>query len=423
MNILTDSDSFAERGLLSTIAKDANLLSDCLEKNVDETWFTEPIHAKIWQILINVEDKSDVMDIDVILSIDEEDRDEAEEIMHSCDTAGAFKSFFDAVEENHRKRSINKIALNIQDRLMDKMPSSDVLENADKELTALSVTNQETTRSAEEVVDSMFADLLKQMESNGMSGIPSGIKKLDIMTGGWKENELVVVAARTSVGKTAFGCELSLAALEDNKKVLFFSQEMKAEAVMQRLIANIAEVPLKLIIDKTASKEQKIAWQKAMDYMKKKDLWIDDRGSLNSAQVRAKARKFKRGQGLDVIVLDYIQRMAPMDGRVPREQQVAEMVTSLKNLGMELNIPIIALAQLNRGADELNREPRLSDLRDSGAIEQESDVVLLLWRKNDDPAETVVSVAKQRQGPIGPVPLTFNPQIQKFTYRVEPTLN
>lgn len=90
---------------------------------------------------------------------------------------------------------------------------------------------------------------------------------------------------------------------------------------------------------------------------------------------------------------------------------------------MELNIPIIALAQLNRGADELNREPRLSDLRDSGAIEQESDVVLLLWRKNDDPAETVVSVAKQRQGPIGPVPLTFNPQIQKFTYRVEPTLN
>jgi len=423
MNILTDSDSYAERGLLSTIAKDANLLSDCLEKNVDETWFTEPIHVKIWQILINVEDKSDVMDIDVILGIDEEDREEAEEIMHSCDTAGAFKSFFDAVEENHKKRSINKIALNIQDRLMDKMPSSDVLENADKELTALSVTNQETTRSAEEVVDSMFADLLKQMESDGMSGIPSGIKKLDIMTSGWKENELVVVAARTSVGKTAFGCELSLAALEDNKKVLFFSQEMKAEAVMQRLIANIAEVPLKLIIDKTASKEQKIAWQKAMDYMKKKDLWIDDRGSLNSAQVRAKARKFKRGQGLDVIVLDYIQRMAPMDGRVPREQQVAEMVTSLKNLGMELNIPIIALAQLNRGADELNREPRLSDLRDSGAIEQESDVVLLLWRKNDDPAETVVSVAKQRQGPIGPVPLTFNPQIQKFTYRVEPTLN
>ena len=86
-------------------------------------------------------------------------------------------------------------------------------------------------------------------------------------------------------------------------------------------------------------------------------------------------------------------------------------------------MPVISLAQLNRGADELNREPRLSDLRDSGAIEQESDIVLLLWRKNDDSAQTVVSVAKQRQGPCGPVPVTFNPQTQKFTYRLEPRLN
>jgi replicative DNA helicase len=137
---------------------------------------------------------------------------------------------------------------------------------------------------------------------------------------------------------------------------------------------------------------------------------------INSAQVRAKARKFAR-KGLDMIVVDYAQKMSALDPRIPREQQVAEIAGSMKNLAMELNIPVILLSQLNRGADELNRKPRLSDMRESGALEQDADLCALLWRKNDDPDETIISISKQRNGRCGDVEVCFKPKIQKFTPR------
>jgi replicative DNA helicase len=236
------------------------------------------------------------------------------------------------------------------------------------------------------------------------------------MTNGWQPADLIVLAARTSVGKTAFGCELALNALKNGNKVLFFSLEMKAEAVMQRLVSNLSEVPLGYIVDKTAVQKDVDSYRQAMHWMRGKDFWIDDRGMINSAQVRAKARKFAR-KGLDMIVVDYAQKMSALDPRIPREQQVAEIAGSMKNLAMELNIPVILLSQLNRGADELNRKPRLSDMRESGALEQDADLCALLWRKNDDPDETIISISKQRNGRCGDVEVCFKPKIQKFTPR------
>jgi replicative DNA helicase len=209
---------------------------------------------------------------------------------------------------------------------------------------------------------------------------------------------------------------MALNATKHNKNVLFFSLEMKAEAVMQRLVSNASGVPLGYIVDKTAREEDVHLYQEGMNFMASKNFWIDDRGMINSAQVRAKARKFAR-KGLDLIVVDYAQKMAPVDARIPREQQVAEIAGSMKALAMELDIPVILLSQLNRGADELNRKPRISDIRESGAIEQDADIVALLWRKNDDPAETIVSISKQRQGRCGDVEVLFEPKIQRFSPR------
>ena len=304
--------------------------------------------------------------------------------------------------------------MTISDGLAFGKNSTDLINEADKSLTEISVDNVESTKTSAEVASSMWQNLMERREVNGMSGIPSGLSKIDSMTYGWQPGEMIVIAARTSVGKTAFGCELTLSALKNQKRVLFFSLEMKAESVMQRLISNISEVPTQLIVEQTASSAEELRYQKAIEWVGSSDLWIDDRGMVNSAQVRAKARKFAR-KGLDFIVVDYCQKLSPLDPRCSREQQVAEVAGSMKALAMELNIPVILLSQLNRGADETNRKPRLSDLRESGALEQDADLVILLWRKNDDPAETIISISKQRQGRCGDVPVCFKPNIQKFT--------
>lgn len=412
----TKTDTQAEQGLISTIVKDANLIDDCIDAGVSVDWFTSPYCQQIWLAIQDCDKTSDVIDVDIMLQFDAEERGWVTDILHSCETSAGFGRYFDKCKDEFRRRQLRKIVLEVSDLIEEQVPTDSIIEAADRDLTSMSLETKDTTRSASDVVDSMWENIQKRMEVDGMSGIPSGLSELDRMTFGWQPGDLVVLAARTSVGKTAFGCELALSALKNNKNVLFFSLEMKAEAVMQRLISNVSEVPLGYIIDKTARPEDLNKYQEAMMWMKSKNFWIDDRGMINSAQVRSKARKLAR-KGLDFIVVDYAQKMSAIDPRMPREQQVAEIAGSMKALAMELNIPIIMLSQLNRGADELNRKPRLSDIRESGAIEQDADVVALLWRQNDDPDQTVISISKQRQGRCGDVEVCFKPKIQKFTPR------
>lgn len=383
-------------------------------------WFSDSFHQKVWSLILDHKD-SDVIDIDVMIAFkDPEDRSQVQHVFDACETSAGFGSFVDALRESYIKSNLRRISHKINDSLAENQQSRVLIEEVDRELTKLTVDNKEDVRSTPEILDSMWEQIQKRMEVDGMSGIPSGIHRVDQMTYGWQPSDMIVVAARTSVGKTAFGCELALNGLKNGKNVLFFSLEMKAEAVMQRLISNLSEVPLGYIVDKTARPEDIAKYQSAMDWMRNRNLWVDDRGMINSAQVRAKARKFAR-KGLDMIVVDYAQKMAPVDPRMPREQQVAEISGTMKSLAMELNIPVIVLSQLNRGADELNRKPRLSDMRESGSLEQDADVACLLWRKNDDPDETIISIAKQRNGRCGDVEVCFKPKIQKFTPR--PVLN
>lgn len=413
--MLVQINEKAEQGLLSTVSKNGVLVDECIDEGVTADWFTTPINQKIWETMKGADKSNDLLDIETQLSFaDEGDRMEVGQILQTCDTSLGFKSYLDAVREDFRKRRLERIYMTISDGLAFGKNSTDLINEADKSLTEISVDNVESTKTSAEVASSMWQNLMERREVNGMSGIPSGLSKIDSMTYGWQPGEMIVIAARTSVGKTAFGCELTLSALKNQKRVLFFSLEMKAESVMQRLISNISEVPTQLIVEQTASSAEELRYQKAIEWVGSSDLWIDDRGMVNSAQVRAKARKFAR-KGLDFIVVDYCQKLSPLDPRCSREQQVAEVAGSMKALAMELNIPVILLSQLNRGADETNRKPRLSDLRESGALEQDADLVILLWRKNDDPAETIISISKQRQGRCGDVPVCFKPNIQKFT--------
>ena len=417
MNMLTTiSDPDVERGFLACSAKSIECLDEAICMGINTDWFSEPFHQKVWTLMLEHKD-SECIDIDVILSFKEaEDRDRVTSIYGACETSTGFGSFVEALKEQYIKNGLKKISLQISNDLAGNQQSKVLIEEIDRELTKLTIDNQEDVRSAPEIIDSMWEQLQKRMEQDGMSGIPTGINKLEQMTHGWQPNNLIVVAARTSVGKTAFGCEMALNAVKEGKRVLFFSLEMKAEAVMRRLISNKSEVPVGYIVDNTARPEDIAKYQSAMDWMKDRSFWVDDRGNINTAQVKAKARKFAR-KGLDMIVVDYAQKMRPINARIPREQQVAEIAGSMKDIAMELDIPVILLSQLNRSADELNRKPRLSDMRESGSLEQDADVCLMLWRKNDDPDETIISLEKQRDGACGDIEVCFKPKIQKFTPR------
>jgi replicative DNA helicase len=415
MNFLrTISDNLAEEGLLSCICRDVGRIDDCIDAGVGIDWFLSPLNQEIWCAILDSDRSSDVIEVDVILQFPEEDRSRVTDVLQRSETSILFDQYFKKCRDDFRKRQLMALSMKIDEMIGDHQEADEILESTERDITKLSLQKKESTRSSREVVDSMWENIKARMDVNGMSGIPSGIRELDSMTYGWQPGDLIVIAARTSVGKTAFGCELTLSALRNDKTALFFSLEMKAEAVMQRLCSNVSEVPLGYIIDKTARPEDLDSYKKGMDFMRSRQLWIDDRGMINSSQVRSKARKLAR-KGLDFIVVDYAQKMTAVDPRIPREQQVAEIAGSMKSLAMELNVPVILLSQLNRGADELNRKPRLSDIRESGALEQDADVVALLWRKDDDPEQTIISISKQRQGRCGDVPVCFKPKIQKFT--------
>ena len=257
-----------------------------------------------------------------------------------------------------------------------------------------------------------------------ITGVPTGIASLDKNTLGLQPGSLVVLAARPSVGKTAFALNIaSHAATRHAKKVAFFSLEMPSEQLALRMLASEARLDWRRL---TQGQLQKYDWEKIAvqaDRLGRASIWLDDTFVLSPVELRSKCRKLKRENGgLDLVVIDYLQLMhAPSDrSSQSREQEIATISRSLKSLSKELECPIVALSQLNRGVEKRKGEPpMLSDLRESGAIEQDADVVLFLHRSDEDSKdqqqgnatsdtlEVQLIIAKQRQGPTGMVPLVF----------------
>jgi replicative DNA helicase len=238
---------------------------------------------------------------------------------------------------------------------------------------------------------------------------------------------MVVLAARPSMGKTSLALNFAESAALPRRgtgvPVLVFSLEMGAAQLALRMLCARARVNMKLLRDGLLSKngaEQQNLVQ-AADEFSKAPIFIDDSSHLTIMELRAKARRLSARHPLGMIIVDYLQLIAPTDPQTPREQQVAEISRGLKGLAKELDVPVLVLSQLNRSAEKENRTPKLSDLRESGSIEQDADVVLMLARPKDadekfqvaaDSAELIV--AKQRNGPVGELKLTFLRDITRF---------
>ena len=255
----------------------------------------------------------------------------------------------------------------------------------------------------------------------GLTGIASGYSKLDQMTSGFQNGDLIVLAARPSMGKTALALSLAIAAAKENKPTGFFSLEMSAEQLVLRLLSVESAVPHQNIRNAMVTQAEWAEVTRSAGALSEMKFFIDDSPMLNILELRAKARKLKTEHNLQLLLVDYLQLIHSTRRYENRHQEVSEISRSLKALAKELDIPVIALSQLSRAVDSrMDKRPMLSDLRESGAIEQDADLIMFLYRDivynpdAENPALSELIIGKQRNGPTGTVYLNFLKELTKF---------
>ena len=274
-----------------------------------------------------------------------------------------------------------------------------------------------------DLVKQTYDELDKRSQGGGeITGVSSGFRELDNITAGLQRGELIIIAGRPSMGKTAFALNIAEhTALADDNPVAIFSMEMSASALAQRMISSLGRVNAHSI--KTGKLEEK-DWNRidgAIQQIKNAPIYIDDTPSLTPIELRARARRIQREKGLELIVVDYLQLMSVPGSNENRAVEISEISRNLKALARELNIPVIALSQLNRSVEQrTDKRPQMSDLRDSGAIEQDADLIAFIYREEVYDKETdkkgvaLIDIAKQRNGDIGEFNLTFLGRYTKF---------
>ena len=274
-------------------------------------------------------------------------------------------------------------------------------------------------------VGSIIEDALNEIEAAGsrggaIRGIPTGFGKLDSVTQGLHPGQMVVIAARPGLGKSTLALDFArTAAIRDRRTTAFFSLEMPKIEILQRLLSAESDVLLAKMRSGDLNENDWMKVHKIQDKIKGAPLYIDDSPNLSLMEIRAKARRIKQQHGLELVVIDYLQLMTSGKDKVEsRQQEVSEFSRSLKLLAKELEIPVIALSQLNRGPEQrADKRPALSDLRESGSIEQDADVVILLHRDlgdQDRAGEADLILAKHRNGQTCDIPVLFQGHISRF---------
>lgn len=272
------------------------------------------------------------------------------------------------------------------------------------------------------VVDKI--DTLFEQDS-GITGLPTGFIDFDDQTSGLQPADLIIIAGRPSMGKTTFAMNIAEnAAIHSKQPVAVFSMEMPADSLAMRMLSSLGRIDQHRLRTGRLNDDDWPRLTSAIALLNEAPLFIDDTGGLTPSELRARARRLKREHGLSLIIIDYLQLMSgSSNGRQAenRTNEISEISRSLKALAKELNVPVIALSQLNRSLEQRpNKRPVMSDLRESGAIEQDADIIVFIYRDevyNEDSAEkgkAEIIISKQRNGPIGTVALTFQGKYTRF---------
>ena len=355
-------------------------------------------------------------------------------------------AYLSEIKAKSSKRALATLATEIKKVVIeDDLPAEEVMNLVEKKLYEITQNNtNEDFRESSEITQTMMDEIkrLKALGNSKLIGTDTGFKNLNDKTSGFGKGDLVIIAARPAMGKTALVLNMALKAIERNEGVAFFSLEMPAEQLMLRLLSAKTSIPLQALRVGDLRDEQWSQLSVATGELSEKKLFVDDGGYATIHHVRSKLRKLKtQHPEISVAVIDYLQLMSG-DGKEGRQQEVSEISRGLKQLARELQIPIIALSQLNRGVESRdNKRPMLSDLRESGAIEQDADIILFVYRddvyreaqekekemkakadgkeyksnfamKKEEDAEIIIG--KQRNGPTGTVKLVFQKHFTRF---------
>lgn len=351
-----------------------------------------------------------------------------EELAGWVPAAGHAREYGRIVRDDAQKRSLLTASYEIQASVLSReAPARDLVERAERMM--LEVAHDDRQKKIRSIADILHEETDKlhrlSISKTALTGTPSGFKDIDNMTGGFQRGNLIVIAARPSMGKSALVANIAENAVLDGHAVALFSLEMSESELAQRFVASQARIKGE---DLRRGKVAESRWPKILEACQRlaqAQLYVDDSSDTGVLEVRAKSRRLHHqlDGGLGLIIVDYLQLMRH-EGRVEsRVEQVGQISRGLKGLARELGVPVIALSQLSRAVEhrgEGHKKPILSDLRDSGAIEQDADLVMFIYREeyydkeSERPGEADIIVAKHRNGPIGDVVLTFQSDYPKF---------
>lgn len=450
----------AEEALLACCILDGgtDTLTLCLESNLSAEAFFRPSHKIIFQVLLDLFKQGDpVSEVSLVdklrsrvagsmpfyhsfrHSLDENTNlldwvggiTVVTRILGRIETTAHAEYWLESVREKWLLRRLISTTTEITEKAYTCQDSLDqFIDQVEQQI--FKISEDRFTQAAQKfdvAIDAASNAISRILQGHQDEGILTGYKDLDGYTFGMHPGQMIILAARPSMGKTSLGMNIAENAALPTKRgvnpaaVLVFSLEMSAQDLAMRMLCGRAKVNLKRVRDGMVSKEQQRDLARAAQELKTAPIWVDDSSGVNILELRAKARRMSQQHGIKIIVVDYLQLLSGTDSRVPREQQISEISRGLKAMAKELSVPVLVLSQLNRSSEKENRPPRISDLRESGSIEQDADVVFLLatsQKSEDNPVvpqasrERELIIAKQRNGPTGDVRLTFIPEFTRF---------
>jgi replicative DNA helicase len=422
----------AERCVLGSMLRENSVIGDVIQIIHPESFYADA-HQKIFQAILALYDKGQGVDLVLLAELLKEQQQIEDvggygylaELWDAAPTAANAEYYAKIVRDKALVRSLIHASTEIlRDSYDQVMPADDLLEGAERKIldiaemgvTGQTITLQDALREAYDRIDTR-----NQRDHMSPTGVPTGYLDLDNLTAGFQNSELVIVAARPSVGKTAFALNLARhIAVEERQPLFFVSLEQSRVELAERLMCCQARVNSHNLRKGHLSSDDMQKLIEAGDLLRQAKLFIDDSPGQGMLRIAANARRLKKRHDIKLVVVDYLQLIDPDNRRDSRQEQVANISRRLKFMAKELQIPIIALAQVNRSSeDRTDHRPRLADLRESGSIEQDADTVMLLHRPElYEPGQhegiIEILVAKQRNGPTGEIQLTYLKQFMRF---------
>lgn len=422
----------AEQAVLGSMMIDKEAVYIALEVLQPEDFYKEA-HQILFATIVGLEAKGEPVDM-VTLTEELHRLNEVEkvggigyvaEVANVVPTAANARHYAEIVVEKSILRKLIRVSTNIANRCYeDQEDTRELLDNAEKMILEIA---DERNFSGLVPLKKVLGETLEKIEymsahKGNITGIPSFFADLDSMTSGWQPSDLIILAARPSMGKTSFGLNIAQnAALKAKKPVAVFSLEMSKEQLVQRIMSSEAMIDQHKLRTGRLMDEEWVRLTKASQPLSMAELYIDDTPAISVLELRAKARRLKAEKGLSLIIIDYLQLMQGGKRSENRQQEISEISRSLKALARELDVPIIALSQLSRAVEQsTDKRPALSHLRESGALEQDADLVMFIYREDyynpesEKPGIAEIIIAKHRNGPTGSVELGFIKEFTKF---------